>query len=80
MLIHDRRRCRAPAANEIRVLLNSTQLASLSRLEREGWRLRFVRKEPALPPVPIVAMRDNSHAVLRADGQLDDASVLDIRD
>lgn len=79
MLIQDRRRCRTPAVNEFRALLNTTQLLSLARLEQEGWRLRFVRTAPATLPVPVLTTRDNAHAVLRADGQLDDASVPAVR-
>ena len=79
MLIQDRRRCRTPAVNELRALLNSTQLHSLTRLEREGWRLRFVRSRPAAMPEPVLATRDNSHALLLPDGRLDETAPIDIR-
>ena len=80
MLIQDRRRCRTPAVNEFRALLNASQLHSLANLEREGWRLRFVRRDASSAlPVPVLATRDNEHAVLQPNGQLDDTATITIR-
>lgn len=79
MLIQDRRRCRTPAVNELRDMLNATQLHNLSRLEKEGWRLRFVRSQKTPMPVPVLSTRDNAHAVMGPDGRLDETHAVPIR-
>lgn len=79
MLIQDRRRCRPQTTKDFRALLNTAQLVQLAQLEREGWRLRFVRQRPAQLPVTVLGMRDNSHAVLCPDGRLEYSTTLNIR-
>lgn len=76
MLIQDRRRCRTPAPAELRTLLNTAQLVKLTELEREGWRLRFVRQSPVQA---VVSARDNSHALLHSDGELEPTLPLALR-
>lgn len=79
MLIQDRRRCRPQTSKDFRALLNTAQLVQLSQLEREGWRLRFVRQQPSQLPVTVLGMRDNSHAVLHPDGRLEYSATLNLR-
>jgi len=76
MLIQDRRRCRLPAATELRAQLSTAQLVKLTELERDGWSLRFVRQDANHA---VVAARDNSHAVLHADGNLESALPIALR-
>lgn len=79
MLIQDRRRCRPQTTKDFRTLLNTAQLVQLTQLEREGWRLRFVRQRPSQLPVTVLGTRDNSHAVLHPDGRLEYSTTLNIR-
>lgn len=79
MLIQDRRRCRPQSTKDFRALLNTTQLVQLAQLEREGWRLRFVRQRPSQLPVTVLSSRDQSHAVLHADGKLEYSTALNVR-
>jgi hypothetical protein len=80
MLIQDRRRCRPQTTQDFRALLNTAQLVQLSQLEREGWTLRFVRQQPSRLPVPVLSMRDTSHAVLHPDGRLEISTTLNLRE
>ena len=47
MLIYDRRRCRPIPDAELRRRLTLVQRAKLAWLENTGWRLLFLRGEPA---------------------------------
>jgi hypothetical protein len=47
MLIYDRRRCRPLPESELRRRLTLAQRAKLAWLESTGWRLLFLRGEPA---------------------------------
>lgn len=47
MLIYDRRRCRPLPGGELRRRLTLAQRAKLAWLESTGWRLLFLRGEPA---------------------------------
>lgn len=67
MLIHDRRRCRPPLASEVRTRLTLPQRAQLGQLEREGWRLLFVRGETSLAFLTHPA---RGHAALGREGRL----------
>lgn len=80
MLIQDRRRCRPQSTKDFRALLNTAQLVQLAQLEREGWRLRFVRQRPAQLPLTVLGTRENVHVVLHADGRLDHATKLHLRE
>jgi hypothetical protein len=79
MLIQDRRRCRPLSTKDFRALLNTAQLVQLSQLERDGWRLRFVRQRPSQLPLTVLGSRDQAHAVLHADGRLDSSAALNLR-
>lgn len=80
MLIQDRRRCRPQSQKDFRAKLNTSQLVNLSELERDGWRLQFVRERPSQLPVTVLGARDGRRAVLLADGKLDTHTPVDLRD
>ncbi|GHA70448.1 hypothetical protein [Cognatilysobacter bugurensis] len=80
MLIQDRRRCRPQSTKDFRALLNTSQLVQLAQLERDGWRLQFVRQRPSQLPVTVLAARDRRTAVLRSDGRLDTTTSVSLRD
>lgn len=80
MLIQDRRRCRPQTEKDFRAKLNNSQLVNLSQLEREGWRLQFVRERPSQLPVTVLGARDGRRALLHADGRLDTKSPVLVRD
>lgn len=67
MLIYDRRRCRPPQAREVRMRLTLPQRAKLGQLEREGWRLLFVRGETSLAFLTHTA---RGYAALGREGRL----------
>jgi hypothetical protein len=53
--------------------LNDQQLMTLSELEHFGWELKFIRRKPFSPPVPVVFDADRTrYVVLEADGTLND--------
>lgn len=66
MLIYDRRRCRPPQPDEMRRRLSLPQRARLGQLEHEGWRLLFVRGEPA---VAYLTHEERGHAMLAREGR-----------
>ncbi|MFT3806272.1 hypothetical protein [Arenimonas sp.] len=68
-------------SSELKRQLNEDQRMTLSELERYGWELKFIRREPFKDPVAVVFDGDrNKFAVLKADGTLDEThSGMDIR-
>lgn len=61
--------------------LNEAQRLALTTLEKFGWELRFVRRPMFMPPVPVVCDPDQrKFAVLEADGSLNEAAALSVRD
>lgn len=66
MLIYDRRRCRPQAMQEMRRRLTLPQRARLVELEGAGWRLLFVRGEPA---VAFVSHEQQGYAMLPREGR-----------
>jgi hypothetical protein len=61
--------------------LNDAQRLTLMTLEKFGWELRFVRRPLFMPAMPVVF--DPEHrkfAVLEADGSLNEAAALTLRD
>ena len=61
--------------------LTTAQLNALETLEHFGWTLRFVRKPMFRDPIPVLFHRDGKrYVVLQADGTLDEAPDLVIRD
>ncbi|HQW82448.1 MAG TPA: hypothetical protein PLQ74_11330 [Pseudomonadota bacterium] len=61
--------------------LNQEQLITLRGLERYGWELKFIRRPPFKPSIPIVFDSDRKKfAVLKDDGTLDENPGFNIRD
>lgn len=68
-------------AAELRAALTPAQLRALETLEHFGWSLKFVRRPMFLDPVPVVFDRSGErHAVLEADGSLDENPSIRLRD
>lgn len=61
--------------------LTPAQLRTLETLEQFHWTLRFVRRPLFQDPVPVVFDRTGTrHALLEADGSIDETPALRIRD
>jgi hypothetical protein len=71
----------ARAGRELKRDLNDEQLLTLNELERFGWELKFVRKPPFQPSVPVVFDADRRQfAVLEPDGTLNESPGFTIRE
>ncbi|MEG3192330.1 hypothetical protein [Lysobacter sp. D1-1-M9] len=57
--------------------LTPEQRRSLHALERDGWELEFVRDER--PPVPVALAESGQHAVILADGSIDQQPNIPLR-
>ena len=76
----ERRKDEADNRARLRAELNEDQRIALSDLERFGWELKFIRHPMFQDIVPVVFDPDRrSHAVIRADGTLDENPGFDIR-
>jgi hypothetical protein len=72
----DRRLPRRNTSGELKRQLNDTQLATLHTLERFGWELKFIRRQPGQQPVVILHDPDTRKlAILKSDGDLDENPV-----
>ena len=67
MLIYDRRRCRPIPAPELRRRLTLAQRAKLTWMEHTGWRLLFVRGEPASV---FIGNERGDNAMIARDGRV----------
>lgn len=77
----ERRRGEAQRVRELKAQLNEDQLWALTELERFGWELKFIRRPPFQPAIPVVFDGDRkSYAVLLEDGTLDENPGFEIRD
>lgn len=80
-MMRERRMTAARAGRELKRDLNDEQLLTLNELERFGWELKFVRKPPFQPSVPVVFDADRKQfAVLEPDGTLNESPGFTIRD
>ncbi len=60
--------------------LNDAQLLTLSELEHFGWELKFIRRKPFQPAVPVVFDAERKRfAVLEEDGTINDKPGFEIR-
>jgi len=76
----ERRKTLRELSSVLKRELNDAQLATLNGLEQFGWELKFVRRKPFQPPVPVVFDGDRKHfAVLEADGTLNENPGFEIR-
>lgn len=80
MLIQDRRRCRPFATPEMLASLNAAQRAGVASMERQGWKLHFVRRTPPRGPQPVLVGHGNSLVALSADGRIDTTAAITQRD
>jgi hypothetical protein len=72
----DRRLSVHTPASALKREINGAQLATLNTLERFGWNLRFVRRNPGVPPLVVLHDPDtHKFAVLDAEGELDENPV-----
>lgn len=77
----ERRNPEEARAAGLRAVLTPAQLRALETLEHFGWTLKFVRRPMFLDPVPVVFDRSGErHAVLGADGSLDESPSIRLRD
>jgi hypothetical protein len=59
------------ALAQLRSQLNQDQLVTLAEIEHFGWELKFIRRKPFQPPIPVVFDADRKRfAVLDEDGSL----------
>ena len=78
--MQERRKGSTPASRALEKELSFDQLVTLRELERFGWELKFVRRPPFQPPIPVIFDPDRKHyAVIKQDGTLDEAESLNIR-
>ncbi|HVF34139.1 MAG TPA: hypothetical protein VND91_02325 [Candidatus Saccharimonadia bacterium] len=76
----ERRKSASPAPRALEKELTFDQVVTLRDLERFGWELKFVRRPPFQPPIPVIFDPDRKHyAVIKEDGSLDEAESLNIR-
>jgi hypothetical protein len=77
----ERRRAEAAASQaQLKSQLNAAQLHTLGELEHFGWELKFIRRKPFQPPVPVVFDANRERfAVLELDGTLNDNPGFEIR-
>lgn len=77
----ERRAERAATQAALRAQLNPNQISTLLELEHFGWELKFIRRKPFQPAVPVVFDADHKrYAVLEEDGTLNDKPDFPIRD
>lgn len=75
----ERRRHVPPTLLQLRAQLNDPQLDMTRELERFGWDLRFVRKPPFQPAVPVLFASDDAFLCLREDGTMEDMPPIEFR-
>nr|WP_297180562.1 hypothetical protein [Thermomonas sp.] len=69
------------SSRELQRELNEAQRLTLASLEKFGWELKFIRHPMFQPLIPVVFDPDRKkYAVLEADGTLNEAAALVIRD
>ena len=80
-MMRERRMTAARAGRELKRELNDEQLMTLNELERFGWELKFVRRPPFQPSIPVVFDADRKQfAVLDPDGTLNENPGFTIRE
>ena len=78
--MQERRKAITPAGRALEKELSFDQIVTLRDLERFGWELKFIRRPPFQPPIPVIFDPDRKHyAVILQDGSLDEAESLNIR-
>ena len=64
----ERREHQAPVPDDLRVVLNQTQLLILTELQKLDWQLLFVRRSLYQPAIAVVAAPNGTTAILEDDG------------
>lgn len=81
MMMRERRTLEASRSSALKRELNDEQLITLRELEKFGWELKFVRRPPFQPSIPVVFDADRKrYAVLEADGTLNENPGFTVRD
>ena len=75
----DRRRAEKERSSALKLQLNDAQLATLVTLERFGWEIKFIRREPEGKLAVLFDPDVRKYAVLREDGELDEAPKIPFR-
>ena len=81
-MVDNERRSESAKANQalLKRQLNQAQLQTLNELEHFGWELKFIRRKPFQPAVPVVFDADRKRfAVLEEDGTINDKPNFTIR-
>lgn len=77
----ERRHAERALALALKRELNEDQRMTLAELERFGWELKFIRRPPFEPKIPIVLDPDRKKfAILEVDGTLNEHPPFKIRD
>lgn len=77
----DRRKNERELSIALKRQLNDDQRMTLNELERYGWELKFIRRKPFQPPIPVVFDGSRSKfAVLEQDGTLNENPEIKIRE
>ncbi len=70
----------APPTRVLERELNEDQVITLREYERYGWELKFVRRIPGKPSVPVIYDRDTrKYAVIESTGDVNEKHGLVIR-
>ncbi|MCU7797092.1 MAG: hypothetical protein KZQ73_04335 [Candidatus Thiodiazotropha sp. (ex Semelilucina semeliformis)] len=60
-----------PVPDNLNEVLNAMQLLALQKIERFGWKLKFVRRPLFQDVIPVISCpSDNKFGVLEADGEI----------
>lgn len=79
-MMRERRVTPAKPGSVLKHELNDDQLITLNELEKFGWELKFVRRPPFQPVVPVVFDGDRRQfAVIEPDGTLNENPAIPIR-
>ena len=75
----DRRRAEKERSDALKRQLNDAQLATLNTLERFGWEIKFIRREPGGKIAVLFDPDVRKYAVLGEDGVLDESPRIPFR-
>jgi hypothetical protein len=70
-MVRDNRKGRNPVPEELDTVLNNLQLQALEKIQRFGWKLKFVRRPLFQEVMPVISNPHNTKfAVLECDGDI----------
>lgn len=80
MILTERRKHKAPVADDLYELLNQHQMRALRQIETFGWRLHFVRRSLFQEPVAVlIGPEGDRFATLEHDGRINMTPDSDLR-